>query len=139
MDEIFRFQATKLTYYGSHVLGRRDIKIFIAHVNFWSLLCKNFPRIVLFYRVFYVTEQDDDEGEADGAKIEYIRSATEVMGSNGTAFHVDDGERLEIIPSIGGFRVAGNPVLLVGPEGNFMYFHTNGGGLIVESDALRGE
>ena len=73
--------------------------------------------LVLFYRVWH-----------DGAEqVEYIRSATEVPGRDGTSFTVDEGDRfaLETGPGSGADFVA-NPEILRGSDGLVLLLGTGG-------------
>ena len=94
-------------------------------------------RIVIFYRLFWRTGGRD---KRDG-DIEYIRSATEVEGSDGTEFRVDEGDRftVEIHPGTSELiTTVGNPDVFRGPDGYYILLGIKDGTMLLFSEELRG-
>lgn len=93
-------------------------------------------RIVLFYLVGQTGGDPASclSGQTSCTKI--FRSATEVSGSDGASFLVDDGNRVEI--TIGSSGHASDPDVFKGPDGYIMYIARDGGVQTLRSVDFRG-
>lgn len=93
-------------------------------------------RVVLFYLVGQSVGDPARclSGQASCTKI--IRSATEVSGSDGTSFLVDNGNRIEI--TITSSETASDPDIFKGPDGFILYIARNGGVQALRASDLHG-
>lgn len=101
-----------------------------------SPVLDNNGSIVLFY---LVGQKGGDparclSGQATCTKT--FRSATEVSGSDGTSFLVDEGNRVELI--INSSETASDPDVFKRPDGYVLYIARNGGIQALSSNDLRG-
>jgi len=112
-----------------------------------SVILDEQGRIVIFYRLFYRAGHGMKDGD-----IEYIRSATEVVGSDGAEFTVDGSDRFTIDVHPGTreqINNVGNPDVFRGPDGYYLLLGFSGphqdplpeiqwGNMLLFSEDLRG-